>query len=147
MFVTSDGNPYARFKRALETGNEALVTAAPPALPRVPPQGAPRVCLGARAREPDPLQRAAGGWLGRGPRPPRRMPPAPAPRPTKPAMNPPTTAYISAASPQLGAMCSFGPLPEKTLLNGPPSQAPAPGMPLTTALPGFAPSSRNPTAS
>ena len=25
MFVTSEGNPYARFKRALNTGNDALV--------------------------------------------------------------------------------------------------------------------------
>ena len=26
--MTSDGNPYARFRRALETGNETLVVAA-----------------------------------------------------------------------------------------------------------------------
>src|SRR5207248_6084592 len=35
MFVTSDGNPYSRFRRALETGNEALVTAAALELPRI----------------------------------------------------------------------------------------------------------------
>ena len=33
--MTSDGNPYARFRRALETGNETLVVAAARELPQV----------------------------------------------------------------------------------------------------------------
>jgi hypothetical protein len=33
--VTSDGSPYARFRRALETGNELLVLGAARELPQI----------------------------------------------------------------------------------------------------------------
>ena len=65
MFVTSDGNPYARFKRALETGNEALVTAAALELPRIALEDALRICLVLRTGDPDRYERAAVRWLGR----------------------------------------------------------------------------------
>lgn len=65
MFVTSDGNPYARFKRALETGNAALVTAAALELPQVALDDALRICLVLRGAEPERYERAAVRWLGR----------------------------------------------------------------------------------
>jgi hypothetical protein len=65
MFVTSDGNPYARFKRALDTGNEALVTAAALELPQVAPDDALRICLVLRTGDPERFERAAVSWLGR----------------------------------------------------------------------------------
>jgi hypothetical protein len=65
MFVTSDGNPYARFKRALETGNEALVTAAALELPRIALDDALRICLVLRGGDPERFERAAVRWLGR----------------------------------------------------------------------------------
>jgi hypothetical protein len=63
--VTSDGNPYARFKRALATGNEALVTAAALELPRIALEDALRICLVLRSGDPDRYERAAVRWLGR----------------------------------------------------------------------------------
>ena len=52
--MTSDGNPYARFRRALETGNETLVITAARELPTVRLDDALRICLvmrgGDRAR-------------------------------------------------------------------------------------------------
>ena len=36
VFVTSQGSPYARFKRALASGNLTQVRAAPADLPAVP---------------------------------------------------------------------------------------------------------------
>jgi hypothetical protein len=63
--VTSDGNPYARFKRALETGNEALVTAAALELPRVALDDALRICLVLRGGDAARYERAAVRWLGR----------------------------------------------------------------------------------
>jgi hypothetical protein len=65
MFVTSDGNPYARFKRALETGNSALVTAAALELPRIALDDALRICLVMRSGDPTRYDRAAVRWLGR----------------------------------------------------------------------------------
>ncbi len=65
MFVTSDGNPYARFRRALETGNEALVTAAALELPRIALDDALRICLVLRGGDPGRYERAAVRWLGR----------------------------------------------------------------------------------
>ncbi|MGO9754469.1 MAG: hypothetical protein ACLP8S_24295 [Solirubrobacteraceae bacterium] len=65
MFVTSDGNPYTRFRRALETGNEALVTAAALELPRVALDDALRICLVLRGGDPARYERAAVRWLGR----------------------------------------------------------------------------------
>jgi integrase len=65
MFVTSDGNPYARFKRALETGNEALVIAAARELPQVALDDALRICLVLRGGDRARYERAAVRWLGR----------------------------------------------------------------------------------
>jgi hypothetical protein len=63
--MTSDGNPYARFRRALETGNEALVTAAARELPQVALDDALRICLVLRGGDPRRYERAAVRWLGR----------------------------------------------------------------------------------
>src|ERR1700694_4854643 len=65
MFVTSDGNPYARFRRALATGNEALVTAAALELPRIALDDALRICLVLRGGDPERYERAAVRGLGR----------------------------------------------------------------------------------
>jgi hypothetical protein len=65
MFVTSDGNPYARFRRALDTGNEALVTAAALELPWIALDDALRICLVLRGGDPARYERAAVRWLGR----------------------------------------------------------------------------------
>jgi hypothetical protein len=63
--MTSEGNPYARFRRALETGNEALVTAAALELPRIALDDALRICLVLRGGDPTRYERAAVRWLGR----------------------------------------------------------------------------------
>jgi hypothetical protein len=63
--VTSDGNPYARFRRALETGNETLITTAARELPKVALDDALRICLVLRGGDPDRYERAAVRWLGR----------------------------------------------------------------------------------
>jgi hypothetical protein len=63
--MTSDGNPYARFRRALQTGNAALVTAAALELPRVKLDDALRICLVLRGGDPERYERAAVRWLGR----------------------------------------------------------------------------------
>jgi hypothetical protein len=65
MFVTSEGNPYARFRRALKTGNGALVTAAALELPRVALDDALRICLVLRGGDSARYERAAVRWLGR----------------------------------------------------------------------------------
>jgi hypothetical protein len=63
--MTSDGNPYARFRRALATGNESLVIAAALELPRVALDDALRICLVLRSGDPARYERAAVRWLGR----------------------------------------------------------------------------------
>src|SRR5579859_4267270 len=63
--MTSDGNPYARFRRALEVGNPALVTAAARELPRIALDDALRICLVLRGGDPTRYERAAVRWLGR----------------------------------------------------------------------------------
>lgn len=63
--MTSDGNPYARFKRALETGNESLVVAAALELPKVALNDALQICLVLRGGDPVRYDRAAVRWLGR----------------------------------------------------------------------------------
>jgi hypothetical protein len=63
--MTSDGSPYARFRRALKTGNEALVTAAASELPQIALDDALRICLVFRDGNPDRYERAAVRWLGR----------------------------------------------------------------------------------
>ncbi len=65
MFVTSDGSPYARFRRALTTGNLLLVRAAARELPQVPLDDALRIALlMARAHDPH-YEPAAIRWLAR----------------------------------------------------------------------------------
>jgi hypothetical protein len=63
--MTSEGSPYQRFRRALETGNAALVTAAALELPRIALDDALRICLVLRGGDPDRYERAAVRWLGR----------------------------------------------------------------------------------
>jgi hypothetical protein len=63
--MTSSGSPYARFRRALSTGNLALVRAAAAELPRVDLGDALSVCVLLRDREPERFERAAVRWLGR----------------------------------------------------------------------------------
>jgi hypothetical protein len=65
MFVTSDGSPYSRFRRALVTGNETLVIVAARELPRISLDDALRVCLVLRDGDPDRFERAVVRWLGR----------------------------------------------------------------------------------
>jgi len=63
--MTSDGNAYARFRRALQTGNEALVLAAARELPQIALDDALQICLVLRGGDPDRYERAAVRWLGR----------------------------------------------------------------------------------
>src|SRR4051812_7636455 len=65
MFVTSSGSPYARFRRALATGNLTLIRAAATELPRVDLGDALTLCVLLAAREPERYERAAIRWLGR----------------------------------------------------------------------------------
>ena len=65
MFVTSDGSAYARFRRALQTGNELLVLATARELPRIALDDALRICLVLRDGDPERYERAAVRWLGR----------------------------------------------------------------------------------
>ena len=65
MFVTSDGSAYARFRRALQTGNHSLVLAAARELPQIALDDALRICLVLRDAEPERYERAAVRWLGR----------------------------------------------------------------------------------
>jgi hypothetical protein len=63
--MTSEGNPYARFRRALRTGNEAIVLAAARELPQIALDDALRICLVLRGGDPERYERAAVRWLGR----------------------------------------------------------------------------------
>ena len=63
--MSSDGNPYARFRRALATGNLHLVIAAAAELPRVGLRDALEVCLLLRDGDPERYDRAAVRWAGR----------------------------------------------------------------------------------
>jgi hypothetical protein len=63
--MTSDGSAYARFRRALETGNELLVLAAARELPQVALDDALRICLVLRDGDRGRYERAAVRWLGR----------------------------------------------------------------------------------
>jgi hypothetical protein len=65
MFVTSDGSPYVRFKRALGTGNLNLIRATAAELPRVGLADALQVCLLMRDQDGQGFERAAVRWLGR----------------------------------------------------------------------------------
>ena len=63
--MTSQGSPYARFRRALDTGNLTLVRAAAEELPYVELTDALRVCVLLRGAEPESYERAVVRWLGR----------------------------------------------------------------------------------
>jgi hypothetical protein len=63
--VTSDGSPYARFRRALETGNELLILSTARELPQIALDDALRICLVLRDGDPRRYERAAVRWLGR----------------------------------------------------------------------------------
>ena len=63
--MTSDGSPYARFRRALQTGNELVVLAAARELPQIALDDALRICLVLRDGDPGRYERAAVRWLGR----------------------------------------------------------------------------------
>jgi hypothetical protein len=63
--VTSDGSAYARFRRALDTGNQSLVLAAAGELPQIALDDALRICLVLRDGDPARYERAAVRWLGR----------------------------------------------------------------------------------
>lgn len=62
--MTSQGSPYARFRRALGTGNLNLVLAAAAELPRVGLDDALRICR-LMVDAPDLFERASVRWLGR----------------------------------------------------------------------------------
>ena len=61
----SRGGPYARFRRALDSGNLLLIRSAAAELPAVPLEDALAVCLVLRGAEPESYNRAVMRWLGR----------------------------------------------------------------------------------
>src|ERR1700691_4488736 len=63
--MTSDGSPYARFRRALDTGNELLVLNAARELPQIALEDALRICLVLRDGDPARYDRAAVRGLRR----------------------------------------------------------------------------------
>jgi hypothetical protein len=65
VFVSIKGGSYARFRRALATGNLDIVRAAAAELPIVNLKDALRVCLLVRDSEPGNYERAVVRWLGR----------------------------------------------------------------------------------
>src|SRR5436305_5304263 len=65
MFVSVKGSPYVRFKRALATGNLALVRAAAAELPAIDLGDALAICLLMSERDDERFERAAVRWLAR----------------------------------------------------------------------------------
>jgi len=65
VFVSDRGSPYVRFKRALATGNLALVRAAAAELPAIDLGDALAICLLMSARDDERYERAAVRWLAR----------------------------------------------------------------------------------
>jgi hypothetical protein len=63
--MTSQGSSYARFRRALKTGNLAIIRTAAAELPRVDLGDALAVCVAIRRAEPSRFERAALRWLAR----------------------------------------------------------------------------------
>jgi len=63
--MTSQGSAYARFRRALKTGNLTLIRNAAAELPRVELGDALEVCVAIRQAEPERFERAALRWLAR----------------------------------------------------------------------------------
>jgi len=65
VFVTSDGHPYSRFRRALVTKNLAIIQAAAAELPTLALDDALEILwLMAHKRDPR-FERAAVRWVGR----------------------------------------------------------------------------------
>jgi len=63
--MTSSGSAYARFRRALQTGNLTLIRAAAAELPSVRLDDALEVCVLLRDREPERYEAAAVRWIAR----------------------------------------------------------------------------------
>ena len=63
--MTSSGSPYARFQRALRTGNLTLIRAAAAELPRIGLAEAAAMLLVILRKDPQQYERAAVRWLGR----------------------------------------------------------------------------------
>ena len=63
--MTSSGSPYARFQRALASGNLMLIRAAAAELPRIGVPEAAAILLVILRAEPEQYERAAVRWLGR----------------------------------------------------------------------------------
>ncbi len=63
--MSSTGSSYARFRRALQSGNLTLVRAAAAELPNVSLDDALHVCVLLRDREPERYERAAVRWIAR----------------------------------------------------------------------------------
>ena len=61
--MTSQGNPYSRFQRAVATGNLALVRATAAELPRIGVAEAAAMLLVIERAAPESYQRAALRWL------------------------------------------------------------------------------------
>ena len=63
--MTSSGSPYARFQRALATGNLDVIRGAAAELPRIGVAEAAAILLVIARAAPDQYERAAVRWLGR----------------------------------------------------------------------------------
>ena len=63
--MTSQGHPYARFRRALSTGNLTLIRAAAADVPRVELGDALTVCMAIRQHDQARFDRAALKWIAR----------------------------------------------------------------------------------
>jgi len=63
--MTSHGSAYARFRRALDTGNLTMIRAAAAELPQVSLSDALQVCWAIRHGEAELYERACVRWLAR----------------------------------------------------------------------------------
>jgi len=63
--MTSHGSPYARFQRALATGNLNVIRSAAAELPRIGVAEAAAILLVILRAEPQQYERAAVRWIGR----------------------------------------------------------------------------------
>jgi hypothetical protein len=65
VFVSDSGSAYARFQRALKTGNLTIIRSAAAELPMIKLDDALHVCVLLRDREPERYDAAAVRWIGR----------------------------------------------------------------------------------
>ena len=63
--MTASGSPYARFQRALATGNLNVIRTAAAELPRIGVAEAAAILLVIQRADPGQYERAAIRWLGR----------------------------------------------------------------------------------